>query len=93
MYILNIMETSKEFNEKWGEYLKEGYYGLSIDNPEVIEYLDEEFTKEILTNPSFEYIQIKMKFGTCRVYSNTTKSTIWEEKINDLVEGTDLTKI
>lgn len=76
--------TSNEFNQKWSKYLEEGFYGLTIEHPKVIEYLDEEFAKEIKTNPSFTYAQIKMKFGTSRVYANSDKTSIWEEKIDKL---------
>lgn len=40
--------TSEEFNEKWNKYLEDGFYGMAIEHPQVIEYLDEEFTKEVI---------------------------------------------
>lgn len=74
-----------EFDEKWKEYLEDGFYGLAIDDPQVIKYLDEEFTKEIEVNPSFKYAQIKMKFNMCRVYADSDKTSIWEKEIDRLI--------
>lgn len=78
--------TTKEFNEKWNEYLEDGFYGLAIGNENVINYLDKEFAKEIKNNTSFKYSQIKMKFNTCRVYANSEKTSMWEEEIERLIK-------
>ena len=83
-----IIMTSDEFNEKWNEYLEDGFYGMAIEHRQVIEYLDREFTKEIETNPSFNYAQIKMKFGSSRVYANSDNTQIWEAEVDRLVNGT-----
>lgn len=80
--------TSDEFNKKWSKYLEDGFYGLSIEHPQVIEYLDKEFTEEVKNNPSFNYAQIKMKFGTSRVYASSDKTSAWEAEINGLVNAT-----
>lgn len=80
--------TSDEFNEKWNKYLEDGFYGMAIEHPQVIEYLDKEFEEEIKTNPSFNYAQIKMKFGSSRVYANSDKTLIWEKEVNKLVKTT-----
>jgi hypothetical protein len=80
--------TSNEFNEKWNKYLEDGFYGMAIEHPKAIEYLDNEFTKEIEVNPSFNYAQIKMKFGTSRVYANSDKTSVWEDEVNRLVNAT-----
>lgn len=74
--------TTEEFNKKYSAYLEERFYGLDIDHPEVIEYLDKEFEKEIEKNPAFQYSQIKMKFGSSRVYSTSDKSSEWEAEID-----------
>ena len=79
--------TSTEFNEKWSKYLEVGFYGMAIENEDVIEYLDCEFEKEIKTNPSFNYAQIKMKLNTSRVYANSDKTNEWEFEINRLVNA------
>ena len=73
--------TAEEFNKKYSAYLEERFYGLDIDHPEVIEYLDNEFEKEIEKNPEFQFSQIKMKFGSSRVYTNSDKSSEWESEI------------
>ena len=80
--------TSEDFNKKWNKYLEDGFYGMSIEHLQVIEYLDKEFTKEIEVNPSFNYAQIKMKFGSSRVYANSDKTSDWEDEINRLVNAT-----
>jgi len=79
--------TSDEFNKKWEIYLEDGHYGMSIENKEVIDYLDKEFYKEIKENSNFEFSQIKIKFGTSRVYANSNKTTIWEQKINKILKN------
>lgn len=79
--------TCKEFNEKWNEYLEERFYGLEIDNENVINYLDKEFEKEVTINPSFTYSQIKLKFDTSRVYANSDKTFEWERNINKIINN------
>ena len=74
--------TTEEFNKKYSAYLEERFYGLAISHPEVVEYLDKEFEKEIEKNPEFQYSQIKMKFGSSRVYSTSDKSSEWEAEID-----------
>ena len=59
--------TCEEFNNKWTDYKELGHYGLDINIPSVIEYLDEKF-KELITIPDYKYTQIKLKFNTTRVY-------------------------
>lgn len=74
--------TAEEFNKKYSAYLEERHYGLDISHPEVVEYLDKEFEREIEKNPVFQYSQIKMKFGSSRVYSTSDKSSEWEDEID-----------
>jgi hypothetical protein len=74
--------TAEEFNKKYSAYLEERFYGLDISYPEVVEYLDKEFEREIEKNPAFQYSQIKMKFGSSRVYSTSYKSSEWEAEID-----------
>ena len=74
--------TSEEFNKKYSAYLEERHYGLDIDHPEVVDYLDKEFEKEIEKNPEFQFSQIKMKFGSSRVYTTSDKSSEWENEID-----------
>lgn len=63
--------TAKEFNEKYKNYLEEGYYGLAINIPSVVEYLDHIFEKELINITGFKYSQIKLKFNMCRFYFTT----------------------
>ena len=37
--------TVDEFNEKYKDYLEPGHYGLAINDPDVIDYLDTQFEK------------------------------------------------
>jgi hypothetical protein len=74
--------TAEEFNKKYSAYLEERFYGLDIDHPEVVEYLDKEFDKEIVKNPEFQFSQIKMKFGSSRVYTTSDKISEWETEID-----------
>lgn len=61
--------TISEFNEKYKEYLEEGHYGLDINTPSIIQYLDEIF-QGLIKIPGFKYSQIKEKFSTSRFYTN-----------------------
>ena len=61
--------TNNEFNEKYKDYLEEGHYGLDLNNPSIIKYLDEMF-QGLIKIPGFQYSQIKEKFGTSRCYTN-----------------------
>lgn len=61
--------TTKQFNEKYTDWLVPRYRGLEISNPDVIEYLDKRFT-EFIKNDNFKYYQIKMKFGSARFYAD-----------------------
>lgn len=82
--------NSNEFNEKYKEYLVEGHYGLAIDIPCVVEYLDIKF-QELILIPDFKYHQIKLKFNFARFYCepNSIDSSSIEQKINELVKTYD----
>lgn len=83
--------TVEEFDEKWSAYLEEGHYGLAIDHPDVIEYLDQEFEKLSLI-PGFSYSQIKEKFGSARVYlafGFSEEAHDMEDKINTIFNEID----
>ena len=64
--------TQKEFNEKYKQYIPEGWYGLEFDIPEVTDYLDSIMVDGLTNLPGFEINQIKLKFGMCRFYFETT---------------------
>lgn len=63
------MRTSKEFNEKYKDYIEEGHYGMDISEPSVLAYVDQIFN-DLTQIPGFKYQQIKTKFGLARVYTN-----------------------
>lgn len=63
------MRTSKEFNDKYKDYLEEGHYGIDINEPSVLAYVDQIFN-DLTQIPGFKYQQIKTKFGLARVYTN-----------------------
>ncbi len=79
--------TTEEFNNKYMDYLEKGHYGIAINNEEVIDYLDKEF-QELIKIPDFQYTQIKLKFGYCRIYCDKVpvdKIYEMEEYINKLL--------
>ena len=83
--------TVEEFDKKWEAYLEEGHYGLDINHPDVIEYLDKEFEKLSLI-PGFSYSQIKEKFGSARVYlafGFSEEAHDMEDKINTIFNEID----
>ncbi len=61
--------TVNEFNEKYKEYLEEGHYGLDINNPNIIKYLNIYF-EDLIKIPGFKYSQIKEKLNYSRFYTN-----------------------
>lgn len=78
--------TSNEFNNKWKKYLREGHYGLSIDIPEVINFLDKEFQRSCVRE-DFSYSQIKLKFGAARVYAEGCDALSIEDEINRIIKN------
>ena len=63
------MRTSKEFNEKYKEYIEEGHYGMDINEPSVLAYVDQIFN-DLTKIPGFQFSQVKTKYGMARVYTN-----------------------
>lgn len=63
------MRTTKEFNDKYKDYIEEGHYGMDIHEPSIIAYVDEIFN-DLTWIPGFKFQQIKTKFGLARVYTN-----------------------
>lgn len=84
----------KEFNTKYKEYLEEGHYGLDIDIPSVVEYLDGMF-EDLIVFKDFKYSQIKLKFNDARVYLNCNfvDTNVMEDEINKLVKEYELSFI
>ena len=85
--------TSAEFNTKYNAYLEPRFYGLAINVPEVIDYLDREFTLEIEQNPDFQYSQIKMKFTYPCVYTNSSMNETWATQIKIILSKDVMTDI
>jgi hypothetical protein len=63
------MRTNTEFNTKYIDYLEESHYGMDINEPSVLTYVDQIFN-DLTQIPGFKYQQIKTKFGLARVYTN-----------------------
>lgn len=82
--------TSKEFNEKYSQWLEEGHYGLAIDDEEVIKFLDKIF-QDLIKIDHFSYAQIKTKFNMARFYANGVSGamcSIIEDRINKILRIT-----
>lgn len=63
------MENTKEFNEKYSQWLEKGHYGCAIgNNPAMLDYLDSKF-QVFIKRPDFSYSQIKSKFDSYRFYA------------------------
>lgn len=76
--------TADQFNDKWIDHLETGHYGMAIEQPAIVEFMDKEFEKEVLVNPTFTYSQIKMKFNSSRVYTTSDKALEWENGIDEI---------
>ena len=63
--------TQKEFNEKYKQYIPEGWGGLEFDIPEVTDFINSIMEDGLTNLPGFELHQIKLKFGMCRFYFGT----------------------
>ena len=63
------MRTTAEFNEKYKEYIEEGHYGMDINEPSVLAYVDQIFN-DLTKIPGFQFSQVKIKYGLARVYTN-----------------------
>ena len=78
--------TAEQFNNKYKNYLTEGFGGLEFDIPEITEMLDKEF-QEFIKVPGFCYQQIKLKFNMARFYADGIPSEDTyrvEDKINEM---------
>ncbi len=67
--------TAEEFNEKYKQYIPEGWYGLGFNIADVTDYLDK-VMQELILIPGFELHQIKLKFNMARFYFETN----WKDK-------------
>lgn len=74
--------TREEFNKKWEKHIPEGHYGMDLNLPLAISYLNDEIEKEVLHNPEFELYQVKIKWNICSVYSSSNKDSKWAQNID-----------
>ena len=78
--------TIQEFNTKYKKHLASRFYGLAIETPEVIAYLDEVFRSLALLYPDFIYYQIKTKMGRPVIYTDNVPNNIIENIQKELYE-------
>ena len=62
--------TVTEFNEKYEKYIEPNFEGLEFENDLVINFLDHLFETKLINIPNFNFAQIKLKYNSCRFYSN-----------------------
>ena len=62
------MRTSKEFNEKYKDYLNHES-GMLLDIPSVLAYVDQIF-QDLIKIPEFKYQQIRTVHGLAKVVTN-----------------------
>lgn len=83
--------TATEFNRKYVQYLEEGHYGLDIDVPDVVKFLDELFEDYLTKIDGFTYSQIKMKYSYSIFYFSISADSAeyhTNQAIQFLVENT-----
>lgn len=82
--------NKKQFNEKYKEFLTEGFYGLAIQDQEVIDYLDDIFGNVLVYLPNFKYQQIKVKWGYVRFYADVDSTNLLqtiEQKLTSILKA------
>lgn len=82
--------NKKQFNEKYKEFLTEGFYGLAIQDQEVIDYLDDIFGNVLVHLPNFKYQQIKEKWGYVRFYADVDSTNLLqtiEQKLTSILKA------
>jgi hypothetical protein len=83
----DIIKNAKAFNNKWRKYLKRNAPGMQIENITVLNFLDTKFEKVTSENKKFSFSQIKVKFGTCRIYCNHREKEIWEKEVDGILNN------
>ena len=78
--------TASEFNKKYENFLEKGHYGLDLEIPNIIKFLDEIFEQTLTRIPGFKYQQIKIKWDCVCFYTNAgiVINRLIEAKLNDL---------
>ena len=79
--------TILDFNQKHKHLVEDRFEGLEFENKQVAEFLDTFFESLILVYPNFKVSQIKVKWGSCRFYSNLPMKINFEieNHINELL--------
>lgn len=67
--------TQKEFNEKYKDFIEEGYSGMELTNETLIWYIDK-MMKTLVKIPEFKLYTITYKFGSYYFRSNQDNSTL-----------------
>jgi len=81
--------SSDDFNNKWKSKLDDNHYGMSIDDKDILKLVDNRFKEWERDYPDFKYQQIKMKFGSSRVYTfgiPTDECLNLEQQINEIFD-------
>ena len=77
--------TPEQFNTKYADYLEKGHYGVSINDFEFLNWLDNKF-QEFIKLPNFSFSQIKLKFGFGRFYCEGLTNEQIREVENKITE-------
>lgn len=88
------IQTAEQFNQKYRDYLIEGYSGLQFSVPEATEYLDKQM-QELIKIPGFKYNQIKAKFNWFCFYAENVspeKRFEIEQKLKEICDNQTIDK-
>ena len=69
----------KEFNDKYRDYIEDGFRGCDLINEKTLDYLDSKF-QEYIKIPDFKFKQIKSKWGYFCFYA----TGISQEECNEV---------
>jgi DNA-binding HxlR family transcriptional regulator len=81
--------TQLEFNEKYSDYIEEGFWGLEFNIPIITEYLDKLFQEDLIHREGFKFSQIKVKFNWLCFYADgitREEQTKFEQELKKLYE-------
>jgi len=80
-------KSSDDFNRIWDKYLERRFYGMTIEHPDVLKLVHEQFIKW-KDREGFSYAQIKMKFDHPVVYAKAVSAeeiAELENRITDIL--------
>lgn len=80
--------TCTEFNKKWDKFIEKDKPGLSIENVNIIKYLDSKYSRYLKENVKFSIREIRQISDTliCDSLINYEKDTVIEFYIKRLVD-------